>query len=193
MACILMASSEPSIYASPKGSTTTVPFRSPEFEISKGSSCSTCRCRPYLRPSTNSLPARFGASCCTLHLFGRASPICFRKTSVPDGDILVVSFHIQGRTAVFNPAGARLVNARSVSNLSGAYFDRRFWIGLNAVHSELPGVVKTLFNDLDNWGGFEALPNAPQAADPPTFLYDPLDDELEAAVVFTRHAAVVGW
>lgn len=129
--------------------------------------------------------------------------IAWSDSGTPDGQVLFTFFEVDAadqKSVSFISGTIALVTyevnsvavpVRSVSDLSLAYFDGRFWLAYKSAttgaEAGAPSYVSTDTADASDWSGPRNSFTNHVAADPPTWLYDPHDSTQETAFVFAEH------
>lgn len=124
--------------------------------------------------------------------------LVWSDTGTPDGHLMLTYFHVAGDRVIFHKSVEVLghdtsrgfVAARSVSDVSAAYFDDRFWVGYKTIGSasmgDHPAFLSTFPRDLGRWGDKRAVLTRHVSAEAPVWLYDPRNPRREAAFAFTQ-------
>ena len=109
----------------------------------------------------------------------------------PTGDVLYTWFRaVDGQYQVLFDGSVRVLEgARSVNDLSAAFFDYRFWITWKSADPDSAGQVMHARKSgwTQRWLPFGQVTTlSAQTVDAPTWLYDPTNNAAEAALVWTE-------
>ena len=126
--------------------------------------------------------------------FGDITPNCmiaWVDEGTPDGHVLVSYFTMSGFSPEFSDATVLEIGGAPLSaatHLDAGYFDGRFWLTTKGARDEAEAgqvvFASTSHDNLDNWITYEVTSSVP--VDAPHWIYDPLDEDRSAALVWTE-------
>ena len=127
--------------------------------------------------------------------------LVWSDSGTPDGQVLLTYFKVAGNRVEFQkevwalgyrPKRRFFIKTLSVSDLSAAYFDSRYWVAYKTIGASgaggNPAFISTYAYDLDRWGNKRMIISDHIAAEAPVWLYDPRSPSRETAFVFTEWA-----